>query len=425
MEVQRFVALREGHWVGIEVVCNSQEHTCRAVFLQVPPRDQQFWQNFATDYVVPLGFRPIIIIDTNRTRPGMCGWELLHRWIIADLALPDAFHIPQQKRQFFDLILDESDQAWRTAGAPPMLRTFAANLRRLFLLVGGISYLQPCSAVSLGGMEGAASADSPMQAVDPWQIDDPWKSKKKQVKQSKWEDLQLQADHPFVVKDKTPVPFVQKQQLSTNRGGIAFVSKGNLQSAKEVQPKEPCALLLPLIDPTDPLAKLQHLSGPFEVIVFDPALNHEYKTPCIPTRSFRRAGVCAWTLSFEKPPSVSKFSVQVNDKTFEVLLTPVTYKTPNKGKGKGKGQKGSAPANENLPPRGAVSKQIYTERNDRLEEQVGRLEQKHEHLSDKVDNQFSQVGDQLRQILQCVQPRHRDQGDTPPPVKHHRALDKQ
>ena len=529
-----------------------------------------------------------------------------------------------------------------------MLRAFAANIRRLFLLVGGVSYLQPCSAVSLGGMEGAASTDSPMQAVDPWQLDDPWKSKKKQVKQSKWEDLQLQADHPFVGKDKTPLPFVQKQQLSTNRGGVAFVSKGNLQSAREIQPKEPCALLLPLIDSTDPLAKLQHLSGPFEVIVFDPALNHEYKrqvhllvitpevnfvlptpaitltlaavceivlecdarlaskdvfqafydnplakfklhlkevcsdpiwnhaaiygyrviqehtkdkrdvvhqcllkvqqkhrtpllaasgtgelvvrdfipkgeqvedlsiipcfwpidrankadlikaastitgyrgiavtkrglaphfatdalatardlllpqddricainkamvpkvnmdslgwpseilakdivsavhqatkTACIPTRSFRRAGVCAWTLSFEKPPSVSKFSVQVNDKTFEVLLTPVTYKIPNKGKGKGKGQKGSAPANENLPPRGAVSKEIYTERIDRLEEQVGRLEQKREHLSDKVDNQFSQVGDQLRQILQCVQPRHRDQGDTPPPVKHRRAV---
>ena len=56
-----------------------------------------------------------------------------------------------------------------------------------------------------------------------------------------------------------------------------------------------------------------------------------------------------------------------------------------------------------------------------LEEQVGRLEQKHESLTEKVDNQFNQVGDQLRQILQCVQPRHREQGDTPPPVKHHRA----
>ena len=66
-DIQRFVALREGHWIGIEVVCNAHEHTCRAVFLQVPPRDQQFWHDFAIDYIVPFGFRPIVIIDTNRT----------------------------------------------------------------------------------------------------------------------------------------------------------------------------------------------------------------------------------------------------------------------------------------------------------------------------------------------------------------------
>ena len=78
----------------------------------------------------------------------------------------------------------------------------------------------------------------------------------------------LQSDHPFVTKDKTPLPFVQKQQLSTNRGGKAFVSKGNLQQASDVAPKEPCALLLPLVDPTDPFAKMPNLTGPFEVIVF-------------------------------------------------------------------------------------------------------------------------------------------------------------
>ena len=32
-----------------------------------------------------------------------------------------------------------------------------------------------------------------------------------------------------------------------------------------------------MIDPTDPLAKLPNLTGPFEVIVFDPAMNQEYK----------------------------------------------------------------------------------------------------------------------------------------------------
>ena len=144
----------------------------------------------------------------------MCGWELLHRWVVVDLTLPADFHVPQQKRQVIDQILGESEIAWRAAGAPPLLWSFAANVRRIFLLVGGLQVLQTCSAISLGGMEDLAQTDAAMQAADPWQFDDPWKAKKKQAKQSKWEDLELQADHPFVAKDKTSVPFVQKQQLS-------------------------------------------------------------------------------------------------------------------------------------------------------------------------------------------------------------------
>ena len=66
----------------------------------------------------------------------------------------------------------------------PCYVRFAENLRRLFLVVGGIHFLQPCAAVSLGGMEGQASTDTPMQPTDPWQVDDPWKPKKKSAKQS-------------------------------------------------------------------------------------------------------------------------------------------------------------------------------------------------------------------------------------------------
>ena len=173
-----------------------------------------------------------------------------------------------------------------------------------------------------------------------------------------------------------------------------------------------------------PKVNMDSLGWPAEILAKDivSAVHQTTKVPCIPTRSFRRAGVCARTLSFEKPPAVSKFSVRVNEKTFEILLTPASYRVLPKGKGKGKSSKGGPGAGqENLMPRASISKGIHHERIDRLEGQVGRLEQKHESLSEKVDNQFNQVGDQLRQILQCVQPRHREHGETPPPVKHHRA----
>lgn len=204
----------------------------------------------------------------------MCGWELLYRWLVVDIHLPDSFHVPQQNRQIIDLILEESNQAWRTAGAlrcsAPSPRT-SVDSSWLLEAYGSYNHAQQSPLVEW--------KDRPV-LIHPCSL---WihgrlmthgNPKKKPMKQSKWEDLQLQSDHPFVSKDKSSLPFVQKQQLSTNRGGIAFVSKGNIQQAREVVPKEPCALLL---DPGDPLAKLPNLSGPFEVIVFDPALNQEYK----------------------------------------------------------------------------------------------------------------------------------------------------
>ena len=73
-----------------------------------------------------------------------------------------------------------------------------------------------------------------------------------------------------------------------------------------------------------PKVNMDSLGWPSEILAKDivSAAHQATKAPCMPTRSFRRAGVCAWTLSFEKGPTVSKFSVRVNEKTFEVLLTP-------------------------------------------------------------------------------------------------------
>ena len=118
-EMQIFFALREGHWIGIEVIRNATLLTCRVVVLQVPQRDQQFWTQFAEEFIVPPEFRPVIIIDTNQTRPGMCGWELVH----VDLHLPPDFQVPQARNQIIEDIIHESNQAWRLAGAPPMVRS--------------------------------------------------------------------------------------------------------------------------------------------------------------------------------------------------------------------------------------------------------------------------------------------------------------
>ena len=204
----------------------------------------------------PLGFRRSSLSTQIELDPECVGWELLHRWIVLDLTLPADFHVPQKKRQF----MIRSLRSLSGRSVPLELRLCFGRLLRIF---GDFSsWLEAFNCSNLARQFPSVEwtirlhPTLPCKRLTYGRLMTPGRPKK------------LQSDHPFVTKDKTPLPFVQKQQLSTNRGGKAFVSKGNLQQASDVAPKEPCALLLPLVDPTDPFAKMPNLTGPFEVIVF-------------------------------------------------------------------------------------------------------------------------------------------------------------
>lgn len=144
----------------------------------------------------------------------------------------------------------------------------------------------------------------------------------------------------------------------TKRGLASRFATDSLATARDLllpQDDRICSINKAMI----PKVNMDSLGWPAEILAKDivSAVHQATKEACIPTRSFRRAGVCAWTLSFEKPPTLTKFSVQVNGKAFEVLLTPVYYKTTPKGKGKGKTAKGGQHGGtEALPPKGAISK---------------------------------------------------------------------
>ena len=138
---------------------------------------------------------------------------------------------------------------------------------------------------------------------------------------------------------------------------------------------------------------------------------------CIPMRGYRSAGCFCWTSVFEAPPTKTKFSLKVNDMVFEVLITERTSPDKPKGKGKGKSSKGkrsiSPPASVALSSSSAT---IQEERIDRLEAKVGALEKKRDALDNKIDSHYNGLSNQLRQVLQHLQPRaHEPSGDTPPP----------
>ena len=147
------------------------------------------------------------------------------------------------------------------------------------------------------------------------------------------------------------------------------------------------------------------------------AIAHSCGTPPIPTRCFRALGVVTWTLGFAVEPKCTKFSVSFNGTTYEILLTrPVEkvkpirgYKQPSKGISKGA-----------KPPKESPI-QIPDETSDRLtnlETKFAAMERRQDPLETKLQNGFEGVQDQLRQVLNAVQPRSSSPGHTgftPPP----------
>ena len=156
--------------------------------------------------------------------------------------------------------------------------------------------------------------------------------------------------------------------------------------------------------------------GPQDVVR---ATNHAVGIPPIPTRCYKAQGVTSWTLAFDTVPKIDKFMVQINDKTFEIILTvpnekmPSNTKTKNakSPKGSGKGKKDTN--QESAPP---PSDDPNSQRITSLEAKFASMERRQDSLEGKINDGFMSVNDQLRQVLHAIQPRgtNTQTGMTPP-----------
>ncbi len=160
--------------------------------------------------------------------------------------------------------------------------------------------------------------------------------------------------------------------------------------------------------------------GPQEIVR---ATNHAVALPPIPTRCYKAQGVTTWTLAFDSTPKIDKFMVQINGNTFEIILTVPTekpsstpkVKTNKTAKGTGKGKKDVLPEPNFTPQDDATSQRITS-----LEAKFSAMERRQDSLEGKINDGFSSVNDQLRQVLHAIQPRgaNTQTGMTPPSKAH-------
>lgn len=153
------------------------------------------------------------------------------------------------------------------------------------------------------------------------------------------------------------------------------------------------------------------------------ACHHATGYAPIPTRAYRSMGVNFWTLLFAEDPGKSKFSVCFNGNPTEILLmTGDAMKQLPKRSKEHPRAKHSTSQSSKAEPSHKVDMSEHVDRISMLESRFNVVEKKQEAMEVRMDQSFTNVQDQLRQILQAVQgprsPSHGSTGLTPPPKAH-------
>ena len=144
------------------------------------------------------------------------------------------------------------------------------------------------------------------------------------------------------------------------------------------------------------------------------ATHHAVKKAPIPMRCYRSFGVTSWSLAFDSPPQLLKFTAKFNDEVCEILLTQ--SKQPKLKATRTFNKQPSSRANQPAP---ILIPQVDDETADRLgalESKVANMEKRQDALETRISTGFDSVSDQLRQVLNAVQQRPKSpSGETPQP----------
>ena len=222
----------------------------------------------------------------HNTPPNACGWTcLLHLFqrFGVDFPLPTVQQhlalVLSPHAELVNAIRALALRQWNHDFVPPALISFAQSA--LVLSINSILDGRIVTDYASGGSPDAKSPPAvppppqPAQgSADPWLKKDPWQLKTKQ--QTRWEDLLLADDHPFVGENQTKVQQTHRLQITANTGGLVLTTKAHLQELSLTRCKKPLGAILPAIDSSMKALDIQS-QGPFEVVLQDPNAGVSYK----------------------------------------------------------------------------------------------------------------------------------------------------
>ena len=281
-----FFILWDTHWVTCEI------HKAATVWItiQAPNEYRQYSGSLIRALVEWLSIDMMQLHTTflhHSTLPNVCGWsclfDLFNRFGVACPVPTVEQHlllVQHRHAETINAIRALALRQWQHDFIPLALITFAqsALVSSLVKILEGRGVQQYASggAPETKPMQPDSSTndqDSP-QKLDPWIKRDPWQPKSKQ--QTRWEDLQLASDHPFVTDQQKKIPQTHRLQVTATTGGLVLTTKSHLQELAHVRCKQPLGAILPAVDSSMKSLDVSSL-GPYEVVLHDPNAQVSYK----------------------------------------------------------------------------------------------------------------------------------------------------
>ena len=123
----------------------------------------------------------------------------------------------------------------------------------------------------------AKAAKTKQTITDPLFVNDPWAKAQQKPQQTRWEDLQLVTSHPFRDNADKPITQLHRLQHTANRTGVILATKQHLPDISKITTPGPLGVILPGTDKNAFGEAAQHVKGPYELVLEDPAIKTSYK----------------------------------------------------------------------------------------------------------------------------------------------------
>ena len=147
----------------------------------------------------------------------------------------------------------------------------------------------------------------------------------------------------------------------------------------------------------------------------------------VPMRAFRVAGVHGWSLAFETLPKLETFTVEINGRTYQILLAESQPSVLNRTSKPLRNNRAPAKQSAQIPPPPlvqtypTVQHSVDTQRLDKLEQRIEVLDQRQNKFEHRIDSRFDEVSSMLRQLVNQGSSRERSPTGSTPPAKQGRV----